>query len=310
MRRQTERSVTMTLRPNRAFGGFRAGQFVRVGVEIDGVRRTRTYSPACSQHGADRRLELTVTAHPEGLVSPWLIGCARPGAIVHLGEAQGEFVLPDARPERLVLIGGGSGITPVMSMLRTLCDEQHAGEITFIHYARTEADWLYRAEVEALAARHPNVSARLRRDAASGGGSGVCARPELEGALVAVCGPPALIEAVQAEGAPRASACGDVHPAESDRHRRRPRTERSASCARSAPRAIAAGTLLEQAEAAGLSPEFGCRMGICRTCTCRKSAGAVRNLLTGEVSDEEDVDIQLCVRPRSGTSRSKSESDI
>jgi stearoyl-CoA 9-desaturase NADPH oxidoreductase len=58
---------------------------------------------------------------------------------------------------------------------------------------------------------------------------------------------------------------------------------------------IAAGTLLEQAEAAGLTPEFGCRMGICRTCKCRKSAGAVRNLLTGEVSDEEDEDIQLCV---------------
>src|ERR1700678_4128023 len=121
VRRQTKRSVTMTLRPNRAFGGFRAGQFVRVGVEIDGVRRTRTYSPACSEHGSDRRLELTMTEHPEGLVSRWLIERARPGMLVHLGEAQGDFVLPLARPERLVLISGGSGITPVMSMLRTLC---------------------------------------------------------------------------------------------------------------------------------------------------------------------------------------------
>ena len=58
---------------------------------------------------------------------------------------------------------------------------------------------------------------------------------------------------------------------------------------------IAAGTLLEQAEAAGLTPEFGCRMGICHTCTCRKAAGTVRNLLTGELSDEEDEDIQLCI---------------
>jgi ferredoxin len=58
---------------------------------------------------------------------------------------------------------------------------------------------------------------------------------------------------------------------------------------------LAAGTLLEQAEAAGLSPEFGCRMGICHTCTCRKAAGSVRNLLTGEISDEPDEDIQLCV---------------
>ena len=60
------------------------------------------------------------------------------------------------------------------------------------------------------------------------------------------------------------------------------------------------GTLLEQAEAAGLAPEFGCRMGICHTCTCRKSAGAVRNVLTGEISDEEDEDIQLCVSVPAG----------
>ncbi len=64
--------------------------------------------------------------------------------------------------------------------------------------------------------------------------------------------------------------------------------------------AIGAGTLLEQAEAAGLSPEFGCRMGICHTCTCRKSAGAVRNILTGETSAEEDEDIQLCISVPAG----------
>ena len=67
VRRQTARSVTLTLKPNSAWNGFRAGQFVRVGVEIDGVRRTRTYSPACSEHSG--LLELTVTTHPEGLVS-------------------------------------------------------------------------------------------------------------------------------------------------------------------------------------------------------------------------------------------------
>jgi ferredoxin len=54
-------------------------------------------------------------------------------------------------------------------------------------------------------------------------------------------------------------------------------------------------TLLEQAEAAGLKPEYGCRMGICFTCTTRKSTGPVRNVLTGEISDEEDQEIQLCI---------------
>jgi ferredoxin len=63
---------------------------------------------------------------------------------------------------------------------------------------------------------------------------------------------------------------------------------------------IGSGTLLEQAEAAGLSPDFGCRMWICHTCTGRKAAGAVRNLRTGEVSSEEDEDIQLCISVPAG----------
>jgi ferredoxin len=54
-------------------------------------------------------------------------------------------------------------------------------------------------------------------------------------------------------------------------------------------------SLLEQAEQAGLSPQFGCRMGICHTCTCRKTAGSVRNLVSGEVSSAQEEDIQICV---------------
>ena len=172
VRRQTARSVTLRLRTNGAFDGFRSGQFVRVGFEINGVRRTRTYSPACSEHGSRRELELTVTAHPGGLVSNHLRGAIAPGAVVHLAPARGDFMLPDARPERLVLVSGGSGITPVMSMLRTLCDEGHAGQIRFLHYARTEGDWLYRSEVRELVARHAGVEAdyRATRSSEAGGG--------------------------------------------------------------------------------------------------------------------------------------------
>ena len=156
VRRQTPRSVTVTLKPNSAWSGFRAGQFVRVGVEIDGVRRTRTYSPACSERGG--LLELTVTTHPDGLVSRHLRENCRPGTVLHLGPAQGNFALPEPRSARLVLISGGSGITPVMSMLRTLCDEGHDRPVEFIHYARTARDWLYRPELELLAARHRNLT--------------------------------------------------------------------------------------------------------------------------------------------------------
>src|ERR1700737_2376192 len=93
IRRQTARSVTLTLRHNDAWPGFRAGQFVRVGVEIDGVRRTRTYSPACSQHASRDQLELTITTHPDGLVSQYLQSRLAAGTILHLGVPQGDFML-------------------------------------------------------------------------------------------------------------------------------------------------------------------------------------------------------------------------
>lgn len=298
VRHQTERSVTLSLRPNSAWSRFTAGQFIRVGVEIDGVRRTRTYSPACSERSPDGLLELTVTAHPDGLVSQYLHRHARAGTVLHLGEAQGEFVLPQPRPRRLALISGGSGITPVLSMLRTLIDESHGGEIAFVHYARTPADWLYAPEVRELAAWHPNLS--VDYVATREGGAHLTRRSlealmgSLAGVHAAVCGPPSLIETVRlvwpepelvrsesfTPPTPRVTTAADG-------------TVSFLRSGRSVP--IGSGTLLEHAEAAGLNPEFGCRMGICHTCTCRKAAGAVQNVRTGEVSDEEDEDIQLCV---------------
>ncbi len=323
VRRQTERSVTLTLRPNRVWSGHLAGQFVRVGVEIDGVRRTRTYSPACSERGSRGsrgELELTVTEHPEGLVSGHLLRSARPGTIVHLGPAQGDFVLPERRPERLVLISGGSGITPVLSMLRTLCDEGHEGEIAFLHYARTAADFLYRTEVEALAASHPNLRVAYVPTREGGGhvsaeaisallttGFARGARVAPDEAHAAVCGPPALIDAVSEIYAdaperlftetftPPTGFAGGALTVSGEAAQGTIRFLRSDRVAE-----IGEGTLLEQAESSGLTPDFGCRMGICHTCTCRKTTGAVRNLRTGAISDEEDEDIQLCISVPAG----------
>jgi len=307
IRRQTARSVTLTMRPNANWRGFRAGQFVRVTVEIDGVQRKRCYSPACSAHVADGLLELTVTAHPEGEVSRFLRDRARPGMVLRLSQAEGDFVLPDTRPERLLLISGGSGITPVISMLRTLCDEGHDAPITFLHYARTGRELLYRDELAARAARHRGV--RLVRAYTRGAGGGelsghftrehlLAVEPEYAAGETFVCGPTGLIDAVRrtwaeegldarlhvehfvppAPAAVLGEAEGSIHFARSDRH---------------APNSGA--SLLEQAEQAGLTPESGCRMGICHTCTRRKLTGSVRNARTGDISTATDEDIQICV---------------
>jgi ferredoxin-NADP reductase len=309
VRRQTSRSVTLTLRPNSAWSGFTAGQFVRAGFEIDGVRRTRTYSPAGSQHADRRELEFTVTTHPEGLVSGHVRQHLPPGAVVHLAPAQGDFRLPAQRPERIVLISGGSGITPVISMLRTLCDEGRLDDVTFLHYARTEADWLYRSEVRELARRHPRLEVIYRAtrptDGRPGGHLDAATLGDVDGSCwAAVCGPPSLIEGARAAWLER----GGSEQAFNAETFTPPSLRVSGAAAEGTLRfvrsdttaAIGTGSLLEQAEAAGLSPDYGCRMGICHTCTCRKVAGAVRNVRTGQVSEEEDEDIQLCISVPAG----------
>jgi ferredoxin-NADP reductase len=303
--RSTDDTVTLTLRPTRQWRGFRAGQFVQVTVEIDGVRRTRCFSPACSEHRTDGRIELTVKAHPDGLVSQYLHAHAAPGLVVGLSQADGVFQLPDERPARVLLVSGGSGITPVISMLRTLCDEGYAGDVTFLHYDHTEAHVSYREQLRELAAANPNVNLVLAYTATDDGDlRGLfdadhldAAAPWYADAETFLCGPPPLMAAVRAHYE-AAGIAGRLHteefvltPVVTDGD-----ATGTLSFARSGRSADNSGTtLLEQAEAAGLTPAYGCRMGICFSCTQVKTSGCTRNIRTGDTNADPDTEIQLCI---------------
>ena len=312
VRRQTAGSVTLSLRPNGNWQGFRAGQYVRLTVEIDGVRRTRCYSPANSVHAADGQIELTAKAHAKGFVSKYLRERIQPGMVVSLSQAEGAFALPEQRPQRVLLISGGSGITPVMAMLRTLCDEGHAGRITFLHYCNAARDLIYAEELAQIAGRHGNVELiRVFAEAEPFGElQGLFQRGHLEAAVpdyaeaqTFLCGPPAMMQAVravwEAEGiAARLhqehfTAAAPVVTEAGEGEVRFARSERLA--------ANSGATLLDQAEGAGLKPESGCRMGICHACTCRKLSGRVRDTRTGAVSEDGEQDIQICVSVPVGT---------
>ena len=113
--------ATITLQPTATWRGHRAGQHVQLGVEIDGARRTtRVFSISSPDSRDGDRITITLRANPDGLVSRHLVERAEPGTVVHLSQAQGEFTLPDQVPDHVLFISGGSGITPVMSMLRSL----------------------------------------------------------------------------------------------------------------------------------------------------------------------------------------------
>ncbi len=303
--RSTAGSVTLTLRPTRQWRGFTAGQFVQVAVDVDGVRRTRCFSPCCSEHRADGRIELTVKAHEDGLVSRYLCEHAHRGLVVGLSQAEGSFCLPTPRPERVLLVSGGSGITPVLAMLRTLLDEQHRGEIVFLHYAPTEQDVPHLTELREIAARHRNVRLILAFTRQDIGGDLHGHFHETQLADVApwyadaptfLCGPPALMTAVREHYA--AKGIEDLlHVEEFTLSTVAPVDADATGQVRFGDTVVDndGTTLLEQAEGAGLSPEYGCRMGICFSCTKVKTAGCTRNVRTGELHTEPDTEIQLCI---------------
>ena len=303
--RPTADSITLTLRPNRRWKGFAAGQYVQLSVEIDGVLRTRCFSPCSSQHRADGRFELTVKAHEDGLVSRYLYANAQPGLVVGLTPAAGEFTLPQQRPARVLLISGGSGITPVLAMLRTLLDEDWAGEAVFLHYARGKQDVPHLAELREIAARHGNVRVVL---AGTRNADGADLTGHFEPAQLAeiapwhadapafLCGPPALMAAVREHYEAKGIA-ELLHTEQFTLAPATPDAEDATGTIRFGDTEVenSGATLLEQAEGAGLTPEYGCRMGICFTCTKVKTAGCTRNVRTGELHSDPDQEIQLCI---------------
>ncbi len=295
--------ATLTLQPTSTWRGHRAGQYVQVGVELPGSSRrlTRCFSISSAASAPGERFTLTVRAHDEGQVSKFLVREAQPGQILHLGQAEGEFTLPGSpatpSPHPVLLISGGSGITPVMSMVRTLIrdgyDARAGRRVTFVHYARSADDQIFADELAEIAAADNDVDVHVHHGDRFSAIGLARILPGFRDVDTWACGPAGLIDLVRAAydesdrlrlelfkppSLASGSAEGDVTFSTSGR----------AAANTGAP-------LLEQAEAAGLAPEFGCRMGICFTCTSRKTEGTVRNVLTGEESSLPDEDIRICV---------------
>ncbi len=314
---ETPRMRTFELQTDHAWTGHRAGQHVRLGVTVDGAERTRTYTVTASEHRADGRITLTVAREPDGLVSGHLHDRLQVGDIVACSPATGDVVLPDPRPTDLLLLSAGSGITPALATLRTLADEGHTGEVRLLHHAKDLADVPARDELRALAAR-PGTTIAIALtddDAADAPAPLATLRGRFEAShldaldvdvartTALACGPHGLLETLEAHFAELGAAD-------------RLTTERFTPAPLLARGGPAGGTvtyetsdtavtsdgrsLLEQAEDAGLEPAFGCRMGICHTCTRRVTAGAVTDLRTGRTDDVSDREVDLCVSVPAG----------
>lgn len=307
-RTESRDSTTLLLQPNRHWAGFRPGQHLNVGAEIEGTRIVRSYSLSDAPR-ADGRIAITVKAIPGGRLSRHLCRDAKIGDVLSLGPAFGDMTLPDPPAGRWLFLAGGSGITPLMAMIRAQAAAGMPVPMALMYWARTRDELCFVDELRALAARHPDfhLALLLTRDDASpdlGHGRIDAAQlsafaPDLHQRRVFACGPDGFVAAARALTKERAVAFQAeaftppprIADADADLG------EVTLTLALSGrtldvPRGV---SLLTALEAAGLKPASGCRMGICNTCACGKRAGTTRHLHTGDVEHEPASALRLCV---------------
>ncbi len=302
---ETADTKTFVLRPNWQWQSrsVRAGQFVRVQVEINGRRLSRVYSLSSSPQAG----LLAITVKRQGTVSNFLHDEIKLGSVLTLSQAAGEFVLPAldhaVLPDKILLLSGGSGITPVMAMLRYLQQQKYQGDVLFVHSCKSASEQIFARQLLEIASTMPNL--RVHSHFSASAGRLDVARlqalvPDVAQRTTWLCGPQEWMASIHAYWDTLPTAA----PLYSERFMATPRLAARPQGTPVQVRMHASGqqfhtsgaaSLLQQAENAGLTPKHGCRIGICRSCQCVKRSGTVENLLTGEVSSAPDELIRLCV---------------
>lgn len=303
---ETPDAATIVIKPGADWAGHVPGQYLRIGVDVNGVRHWRAYSLT---HGPrrDGHISVTVKAVPDGIVSNHLVHAAKPGTLVHLEQAAGEFVLPDElQGAQLLFVTAGSGVTPVVGMLRNLFPVTDSGvvqrpglaglDITVVHVAPSEPDSIFLRDLQALAdagaitlvARYDDQHGVLDVDRLAE------LVPDLAARTTYACGPGGLLAALEAHH----EAAG--LPLFTEQFRATTVTPGEGGTVHVGGlevEADGATTILDAAESAGVLMPSGCRMGICMGCVLPLKEGAVRDLRTGVVTTADAMTGPVAVQP-------------
>ncbi|MDX1599749.1 MAG: ferredoxin reductase [Marinobacter sp.] len=311
---ETKDARTITLRPGVNWRLNRPGQHVRIGIPVGGRHYTRTYTISSPPERNDDCFTITVKIIDGGRVSKHIVRNIKVGDYLPIGLPQGDFYLPDASPIQPLFITAGSGITPAMSMLRSLVAQERLPDTVHIHYAPHEFDVIFGKELRQLAADKEQYhlhEVHTQEFGEQKQTQGYFSEEQLETLCpdwkerdCYACGPPGLLAALE-----------DVY--EKAGLSRRLHVERFRADFAEIPNDAVGGkvrfaqsnldvdadsetNLLRVAEDAGMNPPHGCRMGICHTCNTRLLSGCVRDLRTGEVLNESGAIVQTCVCAAAG----------
>ncbi len=308
VRSETAEASTVVVKPNFPWPGHQPGQYIRIGTEIDGIRHWRAYSLTSDPEHPKGFVSITVKKVEEGKMSPWFVGKAERGSTVFLGDVEGTFILPDKRPEKALMLSAGSGITPIMSMVRSLAREKALDDVVHVHSVHDEEDFIFGEMLAKIAEKHSGYEIKLHVSSDKG-------RIEPNG-LDSICedwreresfasGPGDLLdglkerweeetdpELLRMERFQPTIGEGDAEVGEGGSVRFRV-TDVDAQCDQGE-------SILVGGENAGGTFTYGCRMGICHTCVGRLCEGKLRDLRTGEVHGEEGQMVRICVNAPEG----------
>jgi stearoyl-CoA 9-desaturase NADPH oxidoreductase len=301
-------AVTLRIKPGWQWPGHRPGQYVRVGVEVDGVHHWRAYSLTSEPGAGDGCISITPKLVPSGRVSPFLFARARPGMILRLGGVEGSFVLPDPSPARILFISAGSGITPIMSMLRSLAARGGLHDVVHLHSDRSRQSVIFAEALHALARRHRGYRLHQRMSAREGrltpaGLARQC--PDWAERETFMCGPSGLLRAMRAQwesaGDPGRLHCEHFQPDEQLGSASHGAGGAIRFCASGvAARSDGSEPILSAGERAGATLAHGCRMGICHSCVGRLRSGRVRDLRSGRVHGAPGEELRICINAPEG----------
>ncbi|MGW4715074.1 ferredoxin reductase [Nocardia sp. NPDC004260] len=310
VRKETADSATLVIQPGWGFDfKYQPGQYIGIGILVDGRWHWRSYSLTCPPnwsdpgHGGKRLISIAVKAMPEGFLSSHLVSGVPVGTVVRLAAPQGGFVLPYPPPEKVLFLTAGSGITPVIAMLRAMDRREVFTDVVALHSARTSDDVMFGAELGALRDRNPGFDTRLHLTAERGKFALAdldTEIPDWRERQTWACGPAGMLDEIENHW--RDAGLSDRL------HVERFEIERSAVGAGGTVtfgktgRSVAADgatSLLEAGESAGVQMPFGCRMGICQTCVVTLSSGHARDLRNGEERREGDK-VQTCISAAAG----------
>ncbi len=314
---ETADAATIVIKPGKDWAGHIPGQYVRIGVDVNGIRLWRTYSLT---HGPrrDGRISITVKAIPGGVVSQHLVHSARAGQMVHLAQAEGDFVLDTSGvgPTKLLLVTAGSGITPVIGMLRNLYNRSNAHsvagdfDIVLVHSAMSRDEVIFGAELRdhAEAGRIRLIERHTDTDGLLTTADLETEVPDLAERAAYACGPAGLLDTLEAFYADRQLTLNTerfraaIVDTEGEGG-----TVTFAGGSDQVVEADGATPILDAAESAGVLMPSGCRIGICMGCVLPMKSGVVRDLRTGEVTvavpgetNPGGVPIQTCISAAAG----------